>query len=149
MPFGYVDPVQQVREQQALRQIARQPPGCQQRPMPYQPPAGPEVGYLQPGPRQYMRPSAGDRVQWAAIGAAVGLVVYRNWHRRWVRVSVTWIGSFLLAWLASFIGARVVQAVFFAAGASGGLPVAFWAFLFATAVSGVLAVVAGRQKITR
>ena len=118
MPYGYIDPVQRVHQQQALRSLARPAQNIQQ-PVYQQPIQSPLAGLPQAqneiisasGLGQHRRPSPEATVFWGMLGALVGYLIHKNWHRAWVRGVTTFTGTFIGGWIVTFIGTAVVAAV--------------------------------------
>lgn len=149
MPYGYIDPVQRVREQQALRRMGQpwqQPAAWQPAgPADYQPPAGPHLGQWNAPPRQQnSEPNVAGRLAVFAIGAVIGYLVYRNWHRAWVRAVSTAFWSLPLAWLLVYMGFSLIQH-FVAPNSVDGYPVGFGTFAAGAAISAAVSVIAVRK----
>jgi uncharacterized membrane protein YeaQ/YmgE (transglycosylase-associated protein family) len=118
MPHGYIDPVQRVHQQQALRSLARPAQNIQQ-PVYQQPIQSPLAGLPQAqsevirasGLGQHRRPSPEATVFWGMLGALVGYLIHKNWHRAWVRGVTTFTGTFIGGWIVTFIGTAIVAAL--------------------------------------
>jgi hypothetical protein len=118
VPHGYIDPVQRVHQQQALRSLARPSQNIQQ-PVYQQPVQSPLAGLPQAqneiisasGLGQHRRPSPEAAVFWGKLGALVGYLIHQNWHRAWVRGVTTFTGTFIGGWIVTFTGTAIVAAV--------------------------------------
>jgi hypothetical protein len=118
MPYGYIDPVQRVHQQQALRSLALPAQNIQQ-PVYQQPIQSPLAGLPQAqneiisasGLGQHRRPSPEATVFWGMLGALVGYLIHKNWHRAWVRGVTTFTGTFIGGWIVTFIGTAIAAAL--------------------------------------